>query len=213
MSSSITVGANTYNLVTVPSYPGISQIDFTMEDTVTLLSSPFNPAVVQTQSWPGADMWVMSFTLPKMTRLTAAPWRGFMAELRGQQNVFQFGDPYCLTPVGAALGAPVTAGTNSVMATQLVTAGWSPSTYGQLLSGDYLQIGYRLYQVCENVNSASDGSATIQIWPSLRDTITTSTPLRLISTQGLFRLAQNQRSWHADYTGLMQISFKCVEVR
>ena len=85
--------------------------------------------------------------------------------------------------------------------------------FGQLLSGDYLQIGYRLHMCCENVNSDSSGNATISIWPSLRESPPNATAINLVNTVGLFKLAKNSRSWHGDFTRLLQISINAVEVR
>jgi hypothetical protein len=229
MSSTITLGSNTYTLVSLPTSPGLAQLDVTMSDAVAVVSSPFVPGQTQTQVWPGADAWSMTITLPKMARALAARWRGFMAELRGMSNVFQIGDPYCTSPLGSG-NAPVnlgngsggsstgpvcvTSGTNNLaMSTLLYTGGWIPSINGQLLAGDYIQIGYRLYQVCEAVNSDSSGNATISIWPSLRETPANGAALILNNTKGVFRLARNQRTWHNDMTGLMSVSFQIVEVR
>jgi hypothetical protein len=216
MSSIITVGTNSYNLIPLPTFPGVSQISLTMEDSVAVVQSPFVPSQVQTQTWPGADKWSLEFTLPKMSRQTAAPWRGFMGGLIGMQNVFQMGDPYCATPLGAANGAPVcdsTGVTNLICSNTLITSGWRPNTYVQLLVGDYLQIGYHLYQACANANSDSSGNAPISIWPSLRESPANGTAITLINTVGLWRLASNTRVWHNDFTRLAQISFKAAEVR
>jgi len=216
MSSVITIGSSTYTLITLPPYPGMADISVTMEDAVANVGSPFVPSRNQTFAWPGADGWSLSFTLPKMNRWVASPWRGFMAELRGIGNVFQIGDPFCATPLGAAEGAPIcnTTGTNNLTsATSLVTSGWTPNVFGQLLAGDYLQIGYKLHVVCEAVNSDAGGNATIAIWPSLRESPPNLTAINLIDTVGLFRLKDNARSWHGDFTGLLQLSVSATEVR
>lgn len=217
MSTQITLpNGNTYTLVTIPTYPGLSQLSVTMEDSVANVGSPYVPGANQTQAWPGADCWSLALTLPKMNVQTAAPWRGCLAELRGIANVFQLGDPYATTPQGQATGAPVcsTTGTNNLTsATSLVTSGWAPSVWGQLLPGDYLQIGYRLHQVCEQVNSDASGNATISIWPSLRESPANNTTINLVNCVGLFRLADNKRTWHNDFARLAQISFNATEAR
>jgi hypothetical protein len=217
MSSIITLpSGSTFTLVPIPQYPGLNQLSVTMEDAVANVGSPFVPGINQTQAWPGADAWSLSFTLPKMNRWVASPWRGFMAELRGISNVFQIGDPYCATPLGQADGAPVcaTSGVNNLAsATSLVTSGWTPLVFGQLLSGDYLQVGYRLHVVCEDVNSDASGNATIAIWPSLRESPPNLTVINLINCVGLFKLKDNSRSWHNDFSRLAQISFTAMEAR
>jgi hypothetical protein len=214
MFSQITLpNGNVYALIAMPSYPGFAQFSLTQTDSVAVVSSPFVPGQTQIQAWPGADAWSVEFTLPKMTIQTAAPWRSFMAELRGMKNVFQIGDPFSVTPQGQAEGTPVTYGTNLASSYQLTTIGWTANTYRQLISGDYLQIGYRLYQCCDDIETDSSGSAIIPIFPSLRESLAPGLPIVLFNTQGLFRLSTNTRTWHADYTRLFQMSFKAVEVR
>lgn len=227
MSSTITLSTNTsppvvntYTLIPMPDYPGFESIDLSFMDTVGKVVSPFVPSSVQTQSWPGADGWRATFTLPKMPRYTAAAWRGWLAELRGIQNVFQLGDPLCTSPMGLAEGTPVCAPGNTIMSTSLLTSGWTPNVDGQLLAGDYIQVGYRLYMVCETVNSDSDGDATIIIWPSLREIPTSeessppsAVPLTLTNTKGVFRLSSNVRTWHLETSKLLQFSVQCEEVR
>jgi len=190
-----------------------------MTDAVAVVSSPYVPSQTQTQAWPGADAWSMTITLPKMNRAQAAPWQGLMAEMRGMSNVLQIGDPFGATPRGVVLGTPevqssaVDGGCNGVGATTLQTCGWTPDVTGQLLAGDYLQVVNRLYLVCENVNSDAGGNAAIPIWPSLRETPAGGAPLVTKNTVGVFRLAQNARSWHKDFGGLMSLSLKLSEVR
>ena len=217
MSSTITLpNGNAYTLVSLPTAPGLAQFSLTMIDSVAVVPSPYVPGQNQTQVWPGADAWAFNFTLPKMNRITAAPWRGFMSELRGQQNVYQIGDPTGTAPLGEALGEPVcaTSGTNNLTsATSLVTSGWTPSVLKQLMPGDYLQLGYHLHQVCEQVNSDSGGNATISIYPSLRDSPADLSVITLFNCVGLFRLKNNTRAWHSDFTQLTQLSFDAVEVR
>jgi hypothetical protein len=199
----------------MPGYPGFESIEFTMTDSVGIVRSPFTPSSVQTQAWPGADGWRATVTLPKMNRFIAAPWRAWMAELRGMQNVFQLGDPICTTPspLSQASGTPLCASGNSIASTELYTSGWTPSVFNQLMPGDYIQIEYRLYMVCEAVNSDSDGNATVQVWPSLREDHPEGTALVLSNTQGVFRLSQNTRTWHLETSKLLSFSFQCEEVR
>lgn len=216
MASQITLGTNTYTLIPMPTSPGLSEIEVTMNDDVSVVSSPFVPSQTQTQSWPGADSWSMTITLPKMNRGMSAPWRGFMAELRGMQNVFQIGDPLAKNPLGLAMGTPLCNGTgtqNSTFAQTLYTNGWSPSITNQLIPGDYIQVGLRLYQVCEYCSSDNNGNIAIPIWPSLREAPANGTPIITNNTVGVFRLAQNLRTWHNDYNRLMSVSFKIQEVR
>jgi hypothetical protein len=214
--STITLGPNTYTLIPLPSSPGFSGISVSMMDAVANVPSPFVPSQQQTQIWPGADAWSLKLSLPKMHRKFAGAWLGFLAGMRGMQNVVQLGDPLGADPQGKAEGAPVcaTSGSNNALnATTLVTRGWVANVFGQLQPGDYLQIGSRLHQAVAQVNSDGSGNASISVWPSLREVPADGTAIKLVNCQGVFRLASNLRTWHADATQLYQVSFQFTEVR
>jgi hypothetical protein len=106
-----------------------------------------------------------------------------------------------------------TVGTNLPMTASLATNGWAVSQTGVLLPGDKFQVGYRLYRVCEAVNSDESGNATIQVWPSLRETPDNGTPLILVNPVGLFRLASNRRAIHWSPAQQTTVSIACVEAR
>jgi hypothetical protein len=63
------------------------------------------------------------------------------------------------------------------------------------------------------VNSDASGNATIAIWPSLRESPPNLTVINLINCVGLFKLKDNSRSWHNDFSRLAQISFTAMEAR
>ncbi len=215
--STITLSGNTYNLVTLPSSPGLSEVSFGMEDAIAIIESPYVPSQIQAQQWPGADRWTAQLTLPKMMRTMAAPWLGLLGATQGMFNVFQFGDPLGRAPAGVATGTPLVDGTvgggNAVGTNILYTKGWTASIAAQLLAGDYLQIGYRLYQVTAQGNSDGAGKIALSIWPSLRETPADAAPVTLANAVGVFRLAANKRQWHAANDRLAQISLSLIEVR
>ena len=205
----------TFNLVATPTSPGMATAEIGMNDAVTVFTSPFT-GVQQAQAFPGGDFWDAAVTLPPMYRATAAPWEAFLAELRGKLNVFQLSDPRWKVPLGSGAGAPVvltSSGTNLPMTNSLATAGWKASTNGVLLAGDRFQVGYRLYMVCDTVNSDASGNATITVWPSLRETPPDGTSLVLTKPAGLFRLKDNRRSIHWSPSQLNTISIPAVEAR
>lgn len=209
----ITVGSKTYNLVPIPSGVGMADISITLTDTVGVVANAFNRQQ-QTQYWGGGEMWSGRITLPPMKAADAAPWKAFLAGLRGIENVFQLGDPDGQKPLGSALGAPVTAGTNNAMATQISTSGWTASQTGLLLPGSYLQIGYRLHMVVyASVDSDANGDATFDIWPSLREAPAAGSPIVLNGPVGLFRLAKNDRGWQASPRRPTTMTIDFEEVR
>src|SRR5665213_1565218 len=210
MSTTITIGSTTYTLCAMPSTPAPADIEIGMRDTVAVVPSPFT-LVEQTQGWPGAEAWDATITLPPMLRGTAWPWEGFLAELRGRLNVFQLGDPRARVPMGNPAGAPLvsTVGAQNLpMTFSLHTKGWTNSTARLLLAADYLQIGYRLHRVTQNVTSDSSGNAVLSIWPSLREQPADSAPIIFHKPQGLFRLADNRRAIQSSPTRLTTLSIK-----
>lgn len=215
--TTITIGSKTYNLVPLPSSPGISQVQIIMSDTVGSVVNPFT-GETQTQTWGGGDNFHATITLPPMSGSDVPAWRAFLGSLRGITNVIQLGDPDYTGPQGSVSGTPqvnmATAGTNAPMSTTLYTKGWTVSTNNLLLPGDYIQIGYRLHMVVDSaVNSDSGGDATISIWPSIRDTLTDGEAIITANPQGLFRLAQNIRGWHASPQSLTNITLQLTEAR
>ena len=213
MTSTITLGGNSVPLVALPSSPGPRSVDFTFSDSVAVVRSPFT-GQTQVQQWPGADMLIATVTLPRLTQTQADAWISFLMELRGMANAFQIGDPLKSAPTGVATGTPVVGTTYmTTMGTVLYSSGWSASTTGLLLPGDYVQVGYRLYRVLDKVTSDSSGNAPITIWPSLREVPTSGTAIIVNNPVGLWRLSDNKRMWSFDETRLTSISFHIMEYR
>jgi hypothetical protein len=204
---------NGWNIISMPSSPAWRQLDFSAFDSVGIVQSPFT-LQTQTQYWVGADHWTVNASLPPMSYTNARAWVAFLLECRGRLNVFSIGDPLGKKPSGSPTGTPVVSTNyNLVTSTSLLTRGWRASTNRLLLPGDYIQIGYRLHAVVDPVNSDSSGNATINLWPSLRDTTTDGQAITLTNTTGLFRLASNQRDFTFRETKTVGLSFKCEECR
>ena len=207
---------NSASIIALPTDPGLKSVEFNISDAVATVTSPFT-GQTQTQTWPGADMWMGTATLPPLLQPQADVWISFLMELRGMANAFQIGDPMRTKPHGSAKGQPVvdmtTTGTNFSGATTLYTRGWEASAFGLLIPGDYLQVGYRLHRVLDRVNSDAQGKSQIAIWPSLREVPTDGETIVLNNPQGLFRLASNKRTWSSDYTLLTNISYQFQEFR
>jgi hypothetical protein len=205
-----------WNVVPFPLAPGFRSVEFTATDTVAQVGSPFTQQS-QFQTWPGGDIWHGTVTLPKMPRSQAAQWIAFLLALRGAANAFMIGDPFAAIPQGSPAGVPVVdsviATNNVAMATTLVTKGWKPSTFRMLLPGDYIQVGLRMHVVLNTINPDSTGAATIGIWPSLRERPADGSSLILSKPKGLFRLAENKRTWSVDETRLFGLSFKIAEAK
>jgi hypothetical protein len=200
-----------------PASPAFSEISFSMNDAVAVVQSPWSMQQ-QVQSWVGADQWACSVSLPPMLPATAQTWTAWQAVLRGKLGMFQLSDPLRAIPQGTPSGSPAI-NVGLAGATVINTTGWSASHNNLLIPGDYLQIGYRLHIVAGNdtggfVNSDGSGNATFEIWPSLRDQITSATAIITNHCKGLFMLSQNVRTWSSTANEqLVAMSFKCIEAR
>lgn len=214
--STISVNNANVTLVSFPTSPGLRSLEITITDAVSVISSPYT-GQTQTQLWPGGDYWTATATIAPRIPEYADDWIAFLMQLRGPSYAFQLGDPLKQTPRGTPSGTPVVDNTqnggNQAMSVILGTSGWTASTGNLLLRGDYIQVGYRLYRVLDEVSSDSSGNALINIWPSLREQPTANATVVTSGTQGLWRLSTPQRTWSMDYTNLTQISFKCQEYR
>ena len=199
----------------LPTNKGIMRVVMRARNVTGMSRSPFTGSI-QIYLWPG-EWWEAECTLPQMNRHDAELWTTFLLSLRGTSGTFLLWDPSARSPQGLASGTPVVNGSGQT-GLQLATRGWTPSTSGILLAGDYIQLGasdavpsQRLYKVLTPANSDGDGNATLDIFPRLRespadgDTITTTNPV------GTFRLALNQSEWDVDAAHIFGISFKALE--
>lgn len=206
---------NGWNIIPMPSTPSLRQVNFTANDSVGQTQSPFTMSS-QVQAWPGADWWEAEVSLPPMTRAKAAAWIAWLLALRGKANVFQLGDPLGVYPQGTFTGSlPLVNGAQLPTATVLSVRGMTPNLVNALMPGDYLQVGYRLHMVAgpSPVSTDSNGTAQIEIWPSLRDPLTDGTTVYIGGSTGLWRLSENKRVWSQNEVRLFGISFKAIEAR
>ena len=206
--STITVGGQSVTLVSFPAARGLKGYDFSILDQVGAVSSVFT-GQMQTQSWPGADLWSSTLTIAPIDSVSADDWVSFLMELRGMAYAFQLVDKRKATPLGSVAGTPLVdnsvTGGNAAMSTTLGTKGWTPSETGVLKRGDQIEFGYRLHQVLANVDADSSGNASFPIFPSLREVPTDSGAITTSSPKGLWRLAKNQRGWSYDISRLVKL--------
>lgn len=205
--SVITVGGQSVNLVAMPSTPGMRTVEFAMFDAVASATSIFT-SQVQTQQWPGADLLSGVMTLPVLQQADADNWISFLMELRGMANAFQIGDPLKPSPAGTGAGTPVVNGDQAAGSQVLAMSGFSGTA--ALLPGDWIQIGYRMYRLLEQQDS---DTASVGIWPALREAVSNGDAVITENPVGLFRLAKNARTWSADQVRYTQLSFNIQEYR
>ncbi|UWZ84659.1 hypothetical protein [Occallatibacter riparius] len=175
----------------VPRVTAPSSIEWDDHEAVSASVSPFD-ASTQTYDWM-QSWWEGQVSFPPMDRWSHDAWKAFLRACRGPLNVFMLGDPKAKRPKGAAAfkaGTPVVNGSGQTGYT-LSTRGWTASIKSMLQFHDYIQIGNRLYSVMDVVDVASDGTATLPIWPPLRDLPADGAAIITHNCRGMFRLVNN----------------------
>lgn len=221
-----------------PTTIGLTDSNFKMRTSVSVNESPFS-YTQQVYNWQG-ERWEVDVVLPLMKRAVAEEYKAFLASLKGKFGTFlmyvpssrenlgnyldtskalltisgsqlktissidiwtSVGQPYCI----AGLAGSKT----------LTLSGMVASATDVLKAGDYFHIGTgsstRLYKVLKDVNSNSNGEATIDIFPALRRDIVHSEKIEIEQPRGLFRLNSNVTEFPSDYNNLFSISFSAIE--
>jgi fermentation-respiration switch protein FrsA (DUF1100 family) len=184
----------------LPTSIGIANITLSANNAVAISSSPFT--FQQQIIRHAGQRWTASVSIPPVRRDLAEPWNAFLLALNGPVGTFLLGDPNAKTPRGTATSATLTGTAGSSSPTITMT--------GTLLAGDYIQLGTGATATLHKVLVDRSGNGTIEIWPSLRSTVTDAT-VTLTNTVGRFRLSSNQQSFSIDNASIYGISFDCVE--
>jgi hypothetical protein len=199
---------NGWPLVAMPITPGPRQVDWKPRNLVGTVTAAFT-GKQQTQNWQSGWMEA-TVTLPPMQRTSAAAWMAFLLQCQGQNGVFMFGDGLATAPLGSAEGMGVINGIFQGPYS-LTTNGWTPNQSMLLQPGDWVQVGYRMYQNQNVVSSDGAGNASLSVWPNIREIPAPGTPIVTSNPQGLFRLATNDPGWSESYQRTWMMSFQIRE--
>lgn len=96
-------------------------------------------------------------------------------------------DPTVIAEAGGSLASAAQKGKD-----RFATGGWADGVV-PLLAGDFIGLGWHLYQVMEDVAPVG-GSAYLRVRPRLRQDYADGTPLRLYHPTANFRLTDNQQA-------------------
>lgn len=141
-----------------------SEQEWGLTSNTQTFASPLTKSV-QTLELPGAA-WTCQLSFRNLTREQMRIMAAFLVRLRGQAGRFTLHDHAHPAPLGVATGSPVVAGANQT-GTTLVTSGWTPSTAGILLAGDYIGVAGKLKMVVADATSDASGNATLAIEPPI----------------------------------------------
>ena len=196
----------------LPTTTGIAKIRITANNVVGLSQSPFT-SKQQVYKFTG-QFWEAEISLPPMKRADAEYWISFLLKLNGSYGTFLLGDPNGATARGVATGTPLVNGASQT-GSELITDGWTTSTTGILKAGDYIQLGSgssaKLHKVLDDVNSDSNGNATLTLWPDLRSAPADNAAITVSGAKGLFRLSTNQQDWNVNEASIYGMTFPARE--
>lgn len=186
--------------ISLPTSIGIANITLSASNAVAISSSPFT--FQQQIIRHAGQRWSASVSIPPVRRELAEPWNSFLLSLNGPVGTFLLGDPNAKAPRGTATSATLSGTAGSSSPTITMT--------GTLLAGDYIQLGSGGTATLHKVLVDRSGTGVVEIWPSLRSSVTDAT-VTLTNTVGRFRLSSNQQSFSIDSASIYGISFDCVE--
>jgi len=171
--------------LTVPSSPAPTKLKFAPRFAIGQSESPFT---FQGEFFEHmGQQWVMEVSLPPMRKNDAENWISWGLALNGTMGTFYMGDSSNSMPRGSAAGTPQVNGAGQQRSKTLATKGWTPST-AVLRIGDYIQLGYRLHKVLQDVTSDSSGEAVLDIFPRVRDVLTNGQAIITANPVGTWRL-------------------------
>lgn len=199
--------AITYPLA-LPTHTGLKSVTLRAVNQTAIGSSPFTYSQ-QVFNHQG-KRWEAEVQLPAMKRDDAEQWIAWLLSLKGQYGTFELGDPNGATARGALGGTPLVAGADQT-GSSLDIDGCSASVTGWLKAGDYVQVGTQLYKVLQDVDTAADGTATLELWPNVRTAPTDNAPVITTDPVGLFRLNSGAQDWSIDTASVYGITFAATE--
>lgn len=201
--------------LSLPTSVGLASITLRAENTVAVSQSPFT-GDQQILKYP-KEMWTASVTLPTIQKDLAEPWVSFLLSLRGSYGTFYLNDPLRTTPQGSARDTDTIAVASNVSSGSSISFDSDQnSATDYLKAGDYIQVttggtDVQLFKVLQDVDTDGTGAFTVDVWPNVRTSITTSSTVNVESAKGVFRLSQNTQEWSIQVGNTYNISFEAME--
>jgi len=200
--------------LSLPTSIGIAQIELRATNAVAISRSPFTFST-QVHAYTGQS-WQADVTLPSIRRDLAEDWVAWLISLKGQLGTFYLGDPNAVTPRGSARDTDTIKVASAVSSGDTISINSAPASQTDYLkAGDYMQIGLgvsrQLFKVLNDVDTDGAGAATVDVWPNVRTSIASTTPITVENTKGIFRLSSNEQSFSINEASFYGISFGAME--
>lgn len=168
------------------------------------------------QIFPG-QYWIATYSLIKMNREEAEDFGAVISSLGGSQGSCTIVDVMNTTPRGNAKldpGNPSVSGGDQTGNTLNIKG--CPTEVSQfLVRGDRIQVGPndrpRLYKVLETIDTDIAGTATLTVWPYLREPVIDDDPIFIFNPKGWFELDENNFDYGIESPDLYTMRLAFVE--
>jgi len=185
-----------------------SSLEWALISNTQTFASPLNQSV-QTLEMPGAR-WRFSTSFESLSEADAAAMRTFLAKLRGRSNRFTAWPLGVKAVRGVATGTPKVNGAAQT-GTSLVTDGWTASTAGILLAGDYIGVNGELKLMVADAASNGAGQAALSFEPPLRASPVDNAAITITRPLATFMLDEDASSWTTRAPSLDSFSIAATE--
>ena len=154
-----------------------------------------------------------TYTLPKMKRPEAMPWKAFLLKCEGSAYTFNAFDPDAKTPLGAWTGDPLVNGASQTGST-LAIDGCTADVFGWGMAGDYFNVNGELHQLTEDADTDSSGETTLTFKPALRTSPVDNAAITFTKATCVMVLIDDQQgTWKCDKNGVYEAkTFSAMEV-
>ena len=199
--------------LSLPSALSVARVTFRATSQVGMTRSPFTGAQ-QSYAWGSQQLAAEIVCPPIRARADAEEVVAFLLSLRGMHGSFLLGPVVGTSIRGSGAGTPLVNGASQTGET-LDTDGWTASSSGVLLPGDWFEVTCggvrRLHKNLTQADANGGGQATLDIFPILRGSPADDAALDLTAPLGQFMLASNVSEWSIEEAQFYGVSFSAVE--
>lgn len=148
----------------MPSTTNFVSSSFFLETNTQTFESPLNRKTQRLEL--AGQRWRATWTLPNMSKQSAALWIAFFMKLKGQSETFTASDPDWQTNLGAWTGTPLVKGAGQT-GNSLIIDGCTNSITGWGKAGDYFNVNSKLYRLTADCNTNGSGETTLAFEPPI----------------------------------------------
>jgi len=168
--------------------PGFSAFSLSCAVSAATSASPFT-GIEKTYVW-SAQVQTVELELPPQAPEMARRWSAWFKRVGLRKLAFWLPAPKWKR-CQRSPGAPVLDGANQTGRT-LSVSGFTPSMDAAFAAGVLVQIGDRLHEVVADVDTAADGTATVEVFPAVqKQDLADGTAVEWREPKGKFRLVEN----------------------